>query len=34
MRSLQLLLLRDRWDFVDESVNLDWTPEIESDLLW
>ena len=33
MHSLQLLL-QENWDFVDESVDLDWTPEIESDLLW
>ena len=33
MWSLQLLL-RDHWDFVDESVILTWTPEIELDLLW
>ena len=33
MRSLQLLL-RDHWDFVDESVILAWTPEIKSGLFW
>ena len=33
MRSLQLLL-RDHWDFVEVSVVLSWTLEIESDLLW
>ena len=33
MRSLQLLL-RDCCVFVDESVYLYWTPEIESDLIW
>ena len=33
MLSLQLLL-GDHWDFVDESVDLYWTLEIESDLLW
>ena len=33
MRSLQLELRR-QWDFVDESVVLPWTPEIELDVLW
>ena len=33
MRSLQLVLQR-RCDFVDESVVVPWTPEIELDLFW
>ena len=33
MRSLQLELRR-RWDFVDESVVVSWTPKIELDLWW
>ena len=33
MRSLQLVL-RDHWDFEDESVIVRWTPSNESDLLW
>ena len=33
MRSLQLLL-RDHWDFVDESVVFAWTPEIELGFRW
>ena len=33
MRSLQLELWH-WWDFVDESVAVPWTPEIELDLLW
>ena len=33
MHSFQLELWR-RWDFVDESVVVPWTPKIELDLLW
>ena len=33
MRSLQLELRRC-WDFLDESLVLSWTPEIEEDLAW
>ena len=32
MRSLQLL--RQQWDFVDESVVLQWSPEVAFDLVW
>ena len=33
LRSLQLCL-RESWDFVDESVSVEWTDMIRSDLLW
>ena len=33
MRSFQLLL-RQQWDFVDEPVILQWSPEVASDLAW
>ena len=33
MQSLQLELRR-RWDFLDESVVLSWTPKIEEDFVW
>ena len=33
MRSLQLFL-RQQWDFIDKSVVLSWSPEVELGLAW